>query len=44
MSKYLDHIVSVINRKPRRILKYRTALEVATAAGVIRQESVLIEG
>ncbi len=40
----LDHIVSVINGKPRKILKYRTALEVATAAGIITQSSVLIEG
>ena len=41
---YLDQIVSVINRKPRRILGYRTALEVATAAGIIQEQSVLIEG
>ena len=33
--EYLDQIVSIINNKPRRILKYRTALEVATAAGVL---------
>ena len=42
--EYLDQIVSIINSKPRRILKYRTALEVATAAGIIQKTSVLIEG
>jgi len=42
--EYLDTIVSIINNKPRRILKYRTALEVAMAAGVIQKTSVLIEG
>lgn len=31
---YLDHIVSIINGKPRKSLGYRTALEVATAAGL----------
>lgn len=31
----LDRIVSIINHKPRKILRYRTALEVATAAGII---------
>lgn len=43
---YLDQIVSVINNKPRRILKYRTALEVATAAGVLLSTvaDVRIEG
>ena len=40
----LDHAVSVINGKPRKILGYRTALEVATAAGIIQKASVLIEG
>lgn len=33
--EYLDHIVSVINGKPRKSLGYRTALEVATSAGVL---------
>ena len=33
--EYLDQIVSVINNKPRKILGYRAALEVATAAGVL---------
>ena len=42
--EYLDHIVSIINRKPRRSLQYRTALEVATAGGIITKTSVLIEG
>lgn len=32
--EYLDHIVFVINGKPRKSLGYRTALEVATSAGV----------
>lgn len=32
--EYLDQIVSIINGKPRKSLGYRTALEVATAAGV----------
>ena len=40
----IDHAVSVINRKPRKILRYRTTLEVAMAAGVIQKTSVLIEG
>jgi IS30 family transposase len=42
--EYLDQIVSVINNKPRRILQYRTALEVARAAGIFKSPSVLIEG
>jgi len=41
---YLDQIVSIINGKPRKILGYRTALEVAMAAGIIKATSVLIEG
>lgn len=32
--KYLDSIVAIINGKPRKSLGYRTALEVATAAGL----------
>lgn len=40
----IDHVISVINGKPRKILQYRTALEVAMAAGVIQKTSVLIEG
>lgn len=33
--EYLDQIVSVINKKPRKILGYRNAVEVAMAAGVL---------
>ncbi|MGH7890598.1 MAG: IS30 family transposase [Thermodesulfobacteriota bacterium] len=40
----LDHIVSIINGKPRKILGYRTALEVAVKAGIIRDMSVLFQG
>ena len=42
--EYLDQVVSVINRKPRKILGYRTALEVAMAAGIIHSTGVRIEG
>ena len=42
--KEVDLAVNLINEKPRKILGYRTALEVATAAGIIKNESVLIEG
>jgi transposase, IS30 family len=38
--EYLDRIVSIINRKPRKSLQYRTALEVAEHAGIIKQESM----
>ena len=38
----LDAIAARINKKPRKILGYKSAEEVALAAGVIR-ESVLIE-
>lgn len=40
----VDRVVSIINRKPRRVLGYRSALEVALKAGIIRDESVLIQG
>ncbi len=30
---YIDHIVSIINNKPRKILGYKTALEVARQGG-----------
>lgn len=40
----VDRVVSIINRKPRKILGYRSALEVALKAGIIRDESVLIQG
>ena len=33
--KEIDHIVSIINDKPRKVLKYRSALEVAKGAGII---------
>lgn len=45
--KEVDSAVKLINGKPRKILGYRTALEVALAAGIIKNiknESVLIEG
>lgn len=40
----IDRIVAIINNKPRKILGYRSALEVASAAGIITSESVLILG
>ena len=43
----VDDAITVINEKPRRILGYRSALEVARAAGIIdsiKSESVLIQG
>lgn len=45
--KEIDYAVRAINEKPRRILGYRTALEVAMAAGIIKDiknMSVLIQG
>ena len=42
--KQVDLAIKLINEKPRKILGYRTALEVARAAGIIKNESVLIEG
>ena len=42
----VDRAISIINQKPRKILKYKTALEVAREAGIImsiKSESVLIE-
>jgi IS30 family transposase len=39
----LDRIAAIINKKPRKILGYKSALEVAKRAGVIKSESVLIE-
>lgn len=44
LQKEIDHAVSIINHKPRKILGYRTALEVAGASGIIKKSSVLIEG
>jgi IS30 family transposase len=42
--KKVDEAVAIINNKPRRILGYKTALEVARAHGIIKSSSVLIEG
>lgn len=39
----VDRAIRVINEKPRKILGYRSAIEVALAAGIIKSESVLIE-
>jgi transposase, IS30 family len=38
----VDRVVSIINNKPRKILGYRSSLEVARAAGIINDTSVLI--
>lgn len=40
----IDRACTIINNKPRRILGYRSSLEVAAAAGIIRKSSVLIQG
>ncbi len=43
----IDRAVDLINEKPRKILGYRTAFEVARAAGIItsiKSKSVLIQG
>lgn len=40
----VDRIVFIINSKPRKILGYRSALEVALKAGIISSTSVLTEG
>ncbi|MEK9182744.1 MAG: IS30 family transposase, partial [Patescibacteria group bacterium] len=43
----IDIAIVIINNKPRKILKYKTALEVASAVGIItsiKSESVLIQG
>ena len=40
----VDRVVSIINRKPRKILGYRSALEVAQKAGIINNTSVLFQG
>lgn len=43
----VDIAISTINNKPRKILRYKTALEVASAVGIItsiKSESVLIQG
>ena len=38
----VDQAVLLINNKPRKILNYKTALEVASACGIIKSETVLI--
>ena len=40
----VDRAVLLINEKPRKILGYRCALEVARAGGIIKSESVLTLG
>lgn len=43
----VDEAILIINEKPRRILGYRSALEVASAAGImmsIKSEGVLLQG
>lgn len=39
LKREIDEAVRLINNKPRKILKYKTALEVASAAGVISSVS-----
>lgn len=40
----VDSAVRMINEKPRQSLGYRSAIEVSIAAGIIKSESVLIQG
>ncbi len=42
--KEVDRVVSIINNKPRKILGYRSALEIALKAGIIKNTSILIGG
>ena len=45
--EYIQYVENQINKKPRKILGYRTALEVATEAGIIKNiksDGVLIQG
>jgi IS30 family transposase len=42
--EYIQWVEDTINNKPRKSLGYRSALEVATKAGIIKSTSVLIEG
>lgn len=42
--KEIDQALYLINNKPRKILGYRSALEVAREAGIIKSESVLTLG
>jgi transposase, IS30 family len=40
----VDYAIMKINKKPRKILGYKSALEVALEANIIKSESVLIQG
>ena len=40
----IDRAITIINNKPRKILGYRSSLEVAREAGIIKSESVLTLG
>lgn len=42
--KHIDTACAIINNKPRRILGYRSALEVALKAKLFKNTSVLIQG
>lgn len=42
-NKELQRIITIINNKPRKILGYMSAIEMAKEKGVLR-ETVLIEG
>jgi IS30 family transposase len=42
--KQIDDACRIINNKPRKILGYRSALEVALKANIIQNTSVLIQG
>lgn len=42
--KEIDRACGIINGKPRKILGYRSALQVARDAGIIKNTSVLIQG
>ncbi len=42
--KEVDRVVFIINSKPRKILGFRSALEVALEAGIITNTSILIGG
>ena len=39
--KRIDEAVSFINNKPRKILGYKTSLEVARECGIIKEESII---
>lgn len=42
--KEIDKVVCIINNKPRKILGYKSALEIAKSLGIIKSESVLMRG